>query len=338
MDNKRLNQEFDSSNIFLFFIRWWKHLLIIAFVAGVLSVIFSSPWFITPKYESTVSMFPAKSQSLSKAVMVNHEDFLEYGDVDDAERLIEVLGSSNVRERVVRRFNLLDHYEIDKNDKQKDFHLRNIYNSNVNINRTTYGAVEVTVRDNDPQMAADMANEIAALGDTIKNEIRAERATIAYNMAKGRRDIVLTELMQTRDTLRKIMKTGVEAQENQAEMLYRQLAKDLSAHNIAGVQAIEERLESIREGGAGFISQKGRLETASGALISAELLLQMTEADKNSFIPYKYLIDEAVPSFKKAYPVRWLIVFLSVFASGFMGVVVIMAYENMQKKGIIGSR
>ncbi|MFO7979070.1 MAG: hypothetical protein R6U64_10465, partial [Bacteroidales bacterium] len=61
--------EFDSSNLFIFFIRWWKHLAIICFVAALAGVVFSSPWFITPKFQSTVTMFPATTNSISRSVL-----------------------------------------------------------------------------------------------------------------------------------------------------------------------------------------------------------------------------------------------------------------------------
>ncbi len=106
---KQPHNAFDSTNVFFFFVRWWKHLFVICLIAAVAAVIFSSPFFITPKFQSTVIMFPTTTTSLSRSVLaganVPGQDFLEYGEVEDAERLLQVLASANIRDRIVERFN-----------------------------------------------------------------------------------------------------------------------------------------------------------------------------------------------------------------------------------------
>jgi len=338
MDNKNVNSEIDSTNIFMFFIRWWKHLGIICFSAAVLGVIFSSPMFITPLFESTVLMFPAKSSSLSRAVFGTNVDFLEYGDVDDAERLLQVLGSTAIRDKVVERFDLFDHYEIKEDDKYKNTTLRRIYNSNISSRRTPYGAVEVRVRDKSPEMAADMANEIAALADTIQNDIRQQRALLAYQVARQGYENMLREINTTRDSLATLMSLGIYQYNAQAEMLTQQLAIDLSAGNTRGVRAIEEQLDAIREYGGSFMTQKEHLEQTSRNLHLVQRVMQEARADLDNFVSFKFLIDDAFIAERKVYPTRWLIVFMAAFAAGVMGVLALMTYEHLLNKGIITAK
>ncbi|TVQ07892.1 MAG: hypothetical protein EA361_17535 [Bacteroidetes bacterium] len=335
MDTKNVSNEFDSTNIFLFFFRWWKQLAIVCVTAAILASIFSSSVFITPLYESTVVMFPAQSTSLSRAVFGANVDFLQYGDVDDAERLLQVMGSTAIRNRIVERFDLFDHYEIPEDSKYRNTELRQIYGSNVSSRRTPYGAVEIKVRDKSPEMAADMANEISALADTLQNEIRQERALMAYRVAVQRYENLQKEITITEDSLRIIMERGIYEYEAQAEMLTRQLAIDLSNNNQRGVNAIEERLNVIREHGGSFLTQKAHLEQVSRSLSGIQRIMQEARADLENFVPFKFLIDEAFVAEKKVYPVRWLIVFLATFAAGLAGTLAIMTYENLVKKGII---
>jgi hypothetical protein len=337
METKNASTEFDSTNIFMFFIRWWKQLAIICFIAALLAVIFSSPYFITPLYESKVVMFPAKSTSLSRAVF-GSIDFLQYGDVDDAERLLQVLGSTAVRERIVERFDLFAHYEIPDDSKFRNTELRSVYGSNISSSRTPYGAVEIKVRDKDPQMAADIANGIAALSDSIQNEIRQERALMAYNVAVQRYKNILSEISLTEDTLRTIMKTGIYDYGAQAEMLTRQLAIDFSNNNQRGIKAIQEQLNVITEMGGRFVASRAHLDQVSYSLAGVQRIMEEARADLENFVPFKFLIDEAFAAEKKVYPTRWLIVFLATFAAGFMGTLAIMTFENLVQKGIINTR
>ncbi len=338
MDTKNVSNEFNSTNIFLFFLRWWKQLAIICFSAAVLAAVFSSANFITPLYESTVVMFPAKSNSLSRAVFGSNVDFLEYGDVEDAERLLQVMSSTAIRDRIVQRFDLFEHYEIEEDSKFRNTTLRQIYSSNISSRRTPYGAVEIKVRDKSPEMAADMANEIAALADTLQNEIRQERALMAYKVAVQRYDNIKKEISLTEDSLRFIMQKGIYEYETQAEMLTQQLAIDLSNNNQKGIRAIEEELDVIQELGGSFLTQKAHLEQVSRSLSGIQRIMQEARADLENFVPFKFLIDEAFVAEKKVYPVRWLIVFMATFAAGLMATLAIMTYENLVKKGIITPR
>jgi capsular polysaccharide biosynthesis protein len=49
------------------------------------------------------------------------------------------------------------------------------YESNITFKRTEYMAVKISVLDKDPQLAADIANTIAALLDSVKNDMQKER-------------------------------------------------------------------------------------------------------------------------------------------------------------------
>jgi uncharacterized protein involved in exopolysaccharide biosynthesis len=329
-----VNKEFDSTNIFLFMIRWWKQLAIICFVAALLAIIFSSPFFITPLYESTVLMFPAKTTSISRASTV---DFLQYGDVDDAERLLQVLGSTAIRDRIIERFDLYTHYEIAEDAAYRQTTLRKIYSRRISSSRTPYGAVEIRVRDKDPQMAADIANEMSALSDSIQNEIRHERALMAYRTAVQRYENVRNEILMVEDSLRSIMQRGIYDYETQTEMFMQQLAIDLSSNNARGVRALEDGLSAIREHGGAYLSQRAHLDQASRSLFSIHRTMQEARADLENFVPFKFLIDEAFPAERKIYPVRWLVVFLATFTAGFLGILTLMTYETLMRKGIIRS-
>lgn len=332
MDN--FKNDFDSTSIFLFFLRWWKHLFIVCFLAALAGAIFSGPRFITPKFDSVVTMFPASSTSISRAVL-GGQDFLRYGNIEDAERLLQVLGSVAIRDRVRDRFDLMTHYGIKPNEKFRRSRFNQIYAENVATRRTQFGAVEVKVRDKDPVMAARLANEIAAQADSVQNEMRLARAQQAYQVARDNYDKLHRELRLAEDSLRMVMQTGIYHIEGQSSMLSRQLAIDLSAGNRQGVNVIEERLDALGEGGGAFIYLSAKIHHIAYNLTVMQTRINETRADLDNFLNFKFVIDPAIEPERKAYPVRWLIVFLAAFGAGFMGIVTIMIYENLQSKGII---
>jgi uncharacterized protein involved in exopolysaccharide biosynthesis len=336
--NNEVKKEFDSTNILLFFLRWWKHLGILALVAMIAGVIVSSPLFITPLYESRAVIFPTTPDGISRIAYGTNVDFLEFGEVADAERLLQVLGSSTMRERIVERFDLYTHYDISPDSPFRKTFMRDHFNSMVKSKRTTYGAIEIKVRDSDPEMAAKIANEMSALTDTLMNEMRREKALLAYNVAKQRYNFFKEEIAQAQDTLRIIMSQGIYHYEHQAEMITRQLAIDISNNNSKGISTLEQRLEPMQLYGGQFISKRAHLDQTSRLLVTILRIKEEARADLENHISFKYTLDEAYVSEKKVYPVRWLIVFLSTFAALFFGTVVLMVYENLYQRGIIAQR
>lgn len=168
-----------------FFRRWWK-LLTVVFVLGVIASGIIA-WCITPLYKSTTVIIPSNSNRLSKAIMDYHYsmDFMDYGSERDCEYAIQILGSKRMQMAVCKHFNLMEHYEIAADNPHRMFVLETKYNSRVSMKRTEYMGVEISVLDQDPQMAADMANYIATMYDTLCREIHHDRAVSAAEVMEG---------------------------------------------------------------------------------------------------------------------------------------------------------
>lgn len=335
------HKDSDVSGIMLFVLRWWKTIASIGFIAAVGAAVFSAPIFITPKYDATIVLFPATSASLSRSVLGGPgaaPDFLQYGDIVAAERLLQVVASGAVRDRIEERFNLMEHYEIEEHERFRKFRFQRMYSQNVSARRTPFGAIEITVRDKDPALAARMANEIAALADTVKNEIRRQRARQAYEVAKAHYQAYLNDLNELNDSLRVIMEAGVYDILGQSGMLHRQLAIDLSAGNTRGAEAIKNRLNVLGEKGGQYIFLTTSIQNLSENHVVAHRRMLEAKSDYENFMTYQFVVDPAIEPDKKSFPTRWLLVVLVSLSASLLGAFVIMLFEQMAEKGIIKRR
>ena len=108
------NAELHSDDIFTFLLKWRKQLVIITLFAIVTSTIVSL--FIQNKYKSTVVLFPTTTNSISKALISENnngkEDVLRFGEEEDAEQMIQILGSDEIRDYLTKKYNLYQHYDI----------------------------------------------------------------------------------------------------------------------------------------------------------------------------------------------------------------------------------
>ena len=104
-------RDFDSTNFFVFLLAWRIPILVISGLALIASVIFSSPFFITPKYKSTVILYPTSTNSVSKALLSDtyggKEDILEFGEDEQTEQMLQILNSNKIRDRIVSKYDLI---------------------------------------------------------------------------------------------------------------------------------------------------------------------------------------------------------------------------------------
>lgn len=197
-----LGNNYELKTTVSFFKRHWKLLTIVFVVALAVSVVASL--LITPRYKASVVLFPTNSNRLSKAILADRYslDYMDYGIERDCEYTIQILLSQSMEADVCEHFNLMEHYGISGDDPQKYFKLDEAYRSNVNVRRTEYLGVEVSVLDVDAQWAADIANFMAANYDTLCSRIQQERSCDAYAIMKDVCSELESDIRALNDTLK----------------------------------------------------------------------------------------------------------------------------------------
>lgn len=329
-------RDFDSTNFIVFLFRWRKLLLIIAGIAIVASVIFSSSFFITPKYKSTVIMFPTTTSSISKALLTDNaggnQDIMQFGAEEQAEQLLQILNSNKIRARIIQKYNLMTHYDVDPESDFKYTNLFKEYESNISFRRTEYMAVEISVLDKDPQTAADIANDIASLLDSTKNKMQKERAIKGYKIVETEYNRLKKEISEMEDSLTVLRKLGVNDYETQAEAYNTQLAIALAQNNASGARALEEKLKNLSEYGGAYVSLRDALEYEKKQLSMLKTKYDEAKVDAEEELPNKFIVNSAYKAEKKSYPVRWLITAVSTLAALLLAVLVIIIIENLKKQ------
>jgi hypothetical protein len=327
--------DFDSSNLLIFILKWKKPLMIIGVTAAVLSAIVSL--IIEPKFRSTVIMFPATTSSISKAVISENNtrlDILEFGEEEEAEKLLQILNSDEIRERIKNKFNLMQHYEIEDNEKYKNTKFIKKWESNVNFKRTEFQSVRVDVLDKDPVMAANIANTIADLVDSVKNRMQKERAIEVFKIVEEEFDYLKLYVKSLEDSLTKLRELGVHEYEVQVEMYTKQYSEALAKGNMKAAAILQEKLDKLAKYGSAYVSLREKLiyETERLTLLRQKYEEAKIDATKN--IPHKFIVNRAYPAEKKAYPIRWLIVVVSTISALILGIIGIIVLENYQKYAV----
>jgi capsular polysaccharide biosynthesis protein len=183
---ENLNSPASSENLVVIVLKNRKRLMIIGLAAAIVSAIVS--FFIPERYKSTVVLFATQQHSFGEQLMEEQkkEDVLAYGEEEDAERLMQIINSDQIKSKVIQRFDLWTVYEIPKSEAGANTLIGKKYNDNVSASLTKFGGIEIEVLDESPKRAMEMANAIAEYTDSVSNRMRSERARDAFNYAEAR--------------------------------------------------------------------------------------------------------------------------------------------------------
>jgi len=291
---------FNNSNILGLALKWKYHIVVIVLIAVILSAIFSSPMFITPKFKSYAVVYPA--------------NISEYSDESPTEQMYQILQSQDIKDSVMQRFNLAEHYEIDPEYKYFKTVLNYEYSQNVKVTKTPYDAINIEVMDRDPEMAANMADAII---DLYNLKVRW--------MHKSKYLEVITMFDLSREY-------GLLAYEQTSEQIMKGYLQTIMGGNKSNINMKEvNRLKDNMEQYGGDLIQlveliKQEARTYSDFKVEYEDAWRFYYSD----LTYSNVISKPFPSDKKAYPIRWLIVAVTGMVTFFLTLIIVLIIENIR--------
>lgn len=307
----------------------WKNrkvLVIITGVAFVVSVLVSL--LLTPLYLSTAVVFPTASSNVSFSEQRNVKaGSMDFGEEDQAEQLVQILSSSRIKDKIVAKYDLLNHYEIDPNDQNKNFKLNEEYNDHFSFTRTKFGSIQIDVLDKDPELAAKMANDIVDLIDTVKNEMIRERTRPAFeiNIRKMKqlekdKDSVINRL----DSLAKLGVVSTDVRSN----LFQALVDSKSPEEKRDIKA---QIDSNMKFGSLFDALEHKRNEMIINIETFKVAYEQAESDANAQFNHKFVVEKAVVADKKEKPKRMIIVLVATLGGFVLGVFFLLIRDKIQE-------
>jgi uncharacterized protein involved in exopolysaccharide biosynthesis len=333
--NKRTSgpDDFNSLNVLFFVYKWRKQLALVGVSAFIISCIIALT--IQEKYKSTVILFPATTNSISKALLTDNanskEDVLQFGEEEEAEQMLQILSSDEVRSRICEKYNLMFHYGIDPEDPYKRTKLYDEFLANINFKRTEYMSVKIEVMDYSPDTAAMMANDIAALHDSTKTRIQQERAKEALKIVEREYLDKVREMKSMEDSIRILNSLGVFDYESQSEVTSEQYAIAIAKGDQRAIKSLEEKLQVISKYGSAYVALRDNMYMQRTQLNLLKSKYDEAKVDAEQVLSHKFVVSNAYPAEKKSYPIRWLIVVVSTLSSLLVAVITILLVENIKQ-------
>ena len=285
-------------------LKWKWHIIVLTIIATVLGVIFSGPKFITPRYKSEAIVYP--------------RGLVEFSDETYTEQMLQVMESQEIMDSIVEIFNLMNHYEIDKNYIHAKTALVGEYRDRVSISKTPYDAVKIRVLDEDPEMAYNIVNEILRLYNIKFGEIYKSKKLENARLYKNNLDNKYKVIDSLKRDLARISEDG--------EMInYLYLSK---GNSIAYFSDGNNNSKNISEAIA--LVELIASETAAYSEIKIEYEKELRQAEGE--MTFLNVVSRPFIADKKTYPVRWIIVALSCIGTFLFSILLAISIEKFNTK------
>jgi len=318
-------QDFYSFDLMEVIWKWKIHLIFVFVLSAIVSSIVSLT--MPEEFLSSVTIYPAKSNTVTFSSHANqNQSATQFGEEEEAEQVIQILGSAEIRKRVVKKYQLDSVYEINPNSSTRMDDLYEKYSRHVSAERTRFGSVLIKVFDVDPERAMNMANDLSKLLDTVKNRMIRERAGYELDITRRKKEVVEKELEEIVDTLKRLNEFGVGGSQTQASLM-EALA---NATDAATKTEIRKKIAMNDKYGSTLASFSHELKLKHERLAEIEAAFEQAEANANLNYTHKFVVEDAYMSDRKARPVRWIIVSVSTFVSILLGLILILLFEKVK--------
>ena len=307
-----MKKYFENDEVLAVLWRWKTPLAVVFALSFLGSAIFSSPMFVKPKFKSFARVYPTNLK--------------KYSDESPTEQMIQMLESDAIRDTLCSRFNLDTLYDIDAKEPYYRDLLYKEYSDHVQFKKTKYESVEIEVLSTSPQTAFDMVKSIIDLYNIQVKTLQDEKLVEAVNTVKEMKEQKKVEMDFLESELNVLRREfGILDYGSQVKNLSKEYYKLLARSNVDPnkIAKVKAELDNLKLKGVEYENLSARLWSVRDSYNNFKLKYEEHVKELNRKKEYAMKIVNPYKADKKTYPVRWLIVLVSVAAamSGALGVV-----------------
>lgn len=329
--SKKNDFRLDSGRLVRLVSSHFKLILVVSLIASIIAGV--TALLIKPVFTATAIVFPANYEE-TKKYFGSKDGKAWFGQLFELDHYSQVLSSDEIMAFIVKKYNLVNHYELDSADKHLMTKVGKLYYNNLSISRTRYQSIKIEFTDNDPELAANIANDIVAMSDTIMNQLIKQKAERQYTIFQNQYLEYQAILRNFEDSLNWLGgKKGISNIGYQSQELTRGYAKAIVAGNDKAARILERKLKEIGKYSGTFnknfygISSNNDFYSAMVRSMVDEKSLMMTN------LPYQfqYTLSEAKTPDKKSFPKITLFVVFAAISTFFFTIIVLVIREYLTK-------
>ena len=212
-------EEFNLIAIIRFLLKKSRWIIILSILVAVVTA--GITLLLPNYYEASTTFYPASPDLSAPAPLSASQQKVEvYGNDEDLDRLLAITNSNQLTDFLIDSFDLYDQSEIDPASERASYNVRKKLNKHLDVLKTKFGAIDLSIEDKQPDKAAAMANaareKISSIAQSLIKE--SQKKTIQnYIQNINNKEQSLSSLTDSISTLKD--RYGVIDAESQGEVL-----------------------------------------------------------------------------------------------------------------------
>jgi uncharacterized protein involved in exopolysaccharide biosynthesis len=160
-----MDNDYNLLGVIRVLLKWKNQILIATLGAGILAAGYS--WFFMDDYyKSYATIYPINMAFNDRAAIFNMEKVDYYGGKDDINRVLTIAQSAPIADYIIAKYHLTDHYKISKDKKYWQTKVHKEFDGNYKAIKTDQNAIELSIYDTDPKLAAEIISDIINMIDS----------------------------------------------------------------------------------------------------------------------------------------------------------------------------
>ena len=309
-----MDKEFNLVAAVRIVLKWKTPILILVIVSGIAAGLFSV--FVMDEYFLSWSTLYPTNQYVSDRSMIfnsaNTGGQIEYfGGKGDINRVLTIANSAPVMDYIIDSFKLVEHYKIDRSSPYWKTKVGKKFDKNYEAIKTEHDAVQISIFDTDPKLAASMVNAIVEKVDELNKFHINETKKNLY-------DLISSQIFEQQKSVNGYVDT--------LSYLASQYKIKVSSGAPGTVIVDGNDIRAVQQ----YKSLLAKQENAEKELNNRLNIKQQMEVALKSNSSSLFIVEKAFPADRREKPVRSLVVLITMLLTGFVSVIGVLLIEQMK--------
>lgn len=296
-------------------LRWKKQIIGATILSGIVAALWSV-FVMDEYYYSWATIYPTNQYLNDRSMIFNSENSggqIDYfGSKADVNRLLSLANSAPVQDYIIDSFKLVEHYDIDRNSKYWKTKVSKKFAKNFKALKTERDALELSVYDTDPKLAANIINTMTEKLDELNKLTVNESKKRIYDLLMGQITQQQAKLTLMGDSL-----AGLAKQYN--------IKASTGADGTVVVNGSDFRAVET------YKMLLGEQENALKELNNRMNIKEQMEVSMKGNASSLFVVEKAFPADRREKPVRSLIVIVTMLITAFVAVAGALLAEQVSE-------